>query len=35
MVKQLLSRDIKNYLKEDPKKVLLDVRDPRRMGFSR
>ena len=26
MVKQLLSRDIKNYLKEDPKKVLLDVR---------
>ena len=26
MVKQLVSRDIKNYLKTGPKKVLLDVR---------
>ena len=26
MVKQLLSRDIKNYLRKGPKKVLLDVR---------
>mgnify|MGYP003956744421 CR=1 FL=1 len=26
MVKQLASRDIKNYLKKGPKKVLLDVR---------
>ena len=26
MIKQLVSRDIKNYLKECPKKILLDVR---------
>ncbi len=26
MVKQLISRDIKNYLKSVPKKILLDVR---------
>ena len=26
MVKQLLSRDIKNYLRTGPKKILLDVR---------
>ena len=26
MVKQLVSRDIKNYLKTGPKKILLDVR---------